>query len=119
MEYFFSGFPKNCDRKAGSSDSPNPGESAPVERLLAACYVSSYGPGRADAMPTTYINFHAPINQLTTQNLMTAISQKMAAGTTDFYILLSTPGGDVASGITVYNFLRGLPHPVTMHNVVM
>jgi hypothetical protein len=56
-------------------------------------------------MSTTYINFHAPINQFTTQNLMTAISQKMALGTTDFYILFSTPGGEVPSGITVYNFI--------------
>jgi ATP-dependent protease ClpP protease subunit len=68
-------------------------------------------------MPITYINFHAGITPHTTQNLMTAISQKLVAGATEFYILLSTPGGDVASGVTVYNFLRALPVPVTMHNV--
>jgi ATP-dependent protease ClpP protease subunit len=68
-------------------------------------------------MPTTYVNFHAGINQNTTQNLMTVVSQKIVAGTTDFYILLSTPGGDVASGITVYNFLRSIPANVTMHNI--
>jgi ATP-dependent protease ClpP protease subunit len=69
------------------------------------------------AMPTTYINFHAPINTHTTQNLMAAMAQKVVAGTTDFYILLSTPGGEVASGLTVYNFLRALPTPITMHNI--
>jgi ATP-dependent Clp protease, protease subunit len=68
-------------------------------------------------MPTTYINFHAAINQHTTQNLMTVISQKLVAGTTDFYILLSTPGGEVSSGMTVYNFLRGIPAQLTMHNI--
>lgn len=68
-------------------------------------------------MLTTYINFHAPVNPHTTQNLMTVIAQKLVAGTTEFYILLSTPGGEVASGLTVYNFLRAIPTPITMHNV--
>jgi ATP-dependent protease ClpP protease subunit len=66
---------------------------------------------REQAMQTTYINFHAGINPNTAQNLMTAISQRLNAGTTHFYILLSTPGGAVQSGMTVYNFLRGIPAP--------
>ena len=68
-------------------------------------------------MPITYINFHALINQNTTQNLMAAIAQKLMAGTDHFYIMLSTPGGEVASGLTLYNFLRAIPAQVTMHNV--
>ena len=68
-------------------------------------------------MPTTYINFHAQINAQTTQNLIAAISQKLIAGTDHFYIMLSTPGGEVASGLTLYNFLRALPAQVTMHNI--
>jgi ATP-dependent Clp protease, protease subunit len=69
------------------------------------------------ALPTTYINFHAGISPQTTQNLMTVVAQKLMAGTTEFYILLSTPGGEVPSGMTVYNFLRSIPAQVTMHNV--
>ena len=68
-------------------------------------------------MPTTYINFHAPINGKTAQNMMAAISQRLTSGTDHFYILFSTPGGEVASGITLYNFLRALPVNVTMHNM--
>jgi ATP-dependent protease ClpP protease subunit len=68
-------------------------------------------------MPTTYINFHAQINAHTTQNLMAAIAQKLMAGTDHFYIMLSTPGGEVASGLTLYNFLRAIPARITMHNV--
>lgn len=68
-------------------------------------------------MPTTFINFHAGINPNTCQNLMTAVAQKLAAGTDHFYILLSTPGGEVQSGITVYNFLRSVPAQITMHNM--
>ena len=56
-------------------------------------------------MPTTYINFHAAINPNTVQNLMSAISQKLNVGTAHFYILLSTPGGTVPSGMTVYMLL--------------
>ncbi len=67
-------------------------------------------------MPTTFVNFHAPINVMTAQNLMTALAQKMVGGTDHFYIMLSTPGGEVQSGITIYNFLRGLPTRLTMHN---
>ncbi len=67
-------------------------------------------------MPTTYINFHAGITPNTVQNLMTVISQKLVAGTDHFYIMLSTPGGQVQSGMTVYNFLRGIPARLTMHN---
>jgi ATP-dependent protease ClpP protease subunit len=68
-------------------------------------------------MPTTYINFHAPIKQFTAQNLMTVVSQKLVAGTDNFYILFSTPGGEVPSGITLYNFFRAIPAQVTMHNI--
>jgi len=48
---------------------------------------------------------------------MAAIAQRLAQGTTDFYFLLSTPGGQVASGMTLYNFLHGIPATVTMHNI--
>lgn len=68
-------------------------------------------------MPDTYINFHAAITLQTAQNLMAAISQRLMTGTDHFYVLFSTPGGAVASGITLYNFLRAVPARVTMHNV--
>ena len=46
-------------------------------------------------MPRTYVNFHAPINLQTAQNLMAAVSQRFAQGTNEFYFLFSTPGGQV------------------------
>jgi ATP-dependent Clp protease, protease subunit len=67
-------------------------------------------------MPTTFVNFHAPISVHTAQNFMTGLAQKITAGTDHFYILLSTPGGEVQSGITMYNFLRSLPARISMHN---
>jgi hypothetical protein len=68
----------------------------------------------SDSMPTTYINFHAGITPNTVQNLTTAIAQKVVAGTTDFYILLSTPGGQVQSEMTSTIFC--IPAQVTVHN---
>ena len=68
-------------------------------------------------MPTSYINFHAPINQQTAQVLMTAITQKMISNVDEFYILFSTSGGDTPSGVALYNFIRGVPATVTMHNM--
>jgi ATP-dependent protease ClpP protease subunit len=64
-----------------------------------------------------FLNFHAAINIVTVQNLMAAIGHKLMAGTSDFYFLFSTPGGNVMSGLTLYNFLRAIPATVTMHNI--
>jgi len=33
------------------------------------------------------------------------------------YLLLSTPGGSVNNGLTVYNLLKGMPFKLTTHNV--
>jgi len=68
-------------------------------------------------MPVTYVNVHAQINNMTVQNLMAAIAAKLTQGTDEFYFLLSTPGGAVMSGLTLYNFLRAIPAKITMHNI--
>ena len=72
--------------------------------------------GAVKQMPSTFVNFHAAITVHTAQNFMTALAQKVMTGTDHFYVLLSTPGGEVQSGITIYNFLRALPVRLTMHN---
>ncbi len=35
----------------------------------------------------------------------------------EIHLLLSTPGGNVAQGITLYNFIRALPVKVTIYNI--
>lgn len=67
-------------------------------------------------MTTAYVNFHAPIVPLTTQHLMAACGQLLSQGTSELYLMLSTPGGQVASGLTLYNFLTALPCSITTHN---
>ncbi len=63
------------------------------------------------------IKFVAPINQQTVNNLMSTILAKLNEGVERFIILISSPGGDVASGLTGYNFLKGIPAEVITHNI--
>lgn len=62
------------------------------------------------------IKFVAPINQQTVSNLMSTILAKLNEGVERFIVLISSPGGNVASGLTGYNFLKGIPAEVITHN---
>lgn len=64
-----------------------------------------------------FISFSAEVNQNTAENLMGIFAQRLNQGTKDFYLLLSSPGGSVMNGITVYNFLKSLPINLTVHNI--
>jgi membrane-bound ClpP family serine protease len=52
-------------------------------------------------MTVAYINFHAPINQSTVQQLMATCGQLLKEGKNELYLMLSTPGGRVDSGVTL------------------
>ena len=64
-----------------------------------------------------FISFHAPVNEQTAQHLLGASFNQINNGATKLVYLISTPGGHVSSGITIYNVLKGLPVPTVMHNV--
>ena len=64
-----------------------------------------------------YVVFHAQVNGDTAQQLIAACTQLVAQGHDELYLLLSTPGGQVMSGLTIYNVLMGLPVKVITHNV--
>jgi len=66
---------------------------------------------------TLFMNFSAEVNQNTSESLMATFSQHYNKGVTDFYLLLSSPGGNVNNGITIYNFLKSLPINLTTHNI--
>lgn len=68
-------------------------------------------------MPTAYLVFHAPVNPITAQHFMATCANLVNQGNNELYLCLSTPGGEVASGITIYNFIRGLPVNIITHNV--
>jgi ATP-dependent protease ClpP protease subunit len=64
-----------------------------------------------------YVSFAAEINPTTTEALIAAISQAVNQGVKKVYLMLSTPGGAVMSGLTLYNALRGFPIELTTHNL--
>jgi ATP-dependent protease ClpP protease subunit len=66
---------------------------------------------------TLYISFSAEINPTTAETLIATVAQAASDGVANVYLMLSTPGGSVMSGLNVYNVLRGLPVNLTTHNV--
>jgi ATP-dependent protease ClpP protease subunit len=64
-----------------------------------------------------YIQFTAPINIGSAQNLVGTIAQYIAQGFTKVVLLISTPGGIVDSGVTLYNTLRSLPIKIVTYNM--
>jgi len=62
------------------------------------------------------IKFFAPVIDVTINTLMNAVDQKMKQGTTQFILLISSPGGSVIHGLSAYNYLKGLPVTITTHN---
>lgn len=62
------------------------------------------------------IKFFAPVNDVTVNDLTSTIDQKMEQGTSNFIILISSPGGTVFHGLTAYNYLKGIPATITTHN---
>jgi ATP-dependent protease ClpP protease subunit len=68
-------------------------------------------------LPPAFVSFSAEIVPQTSEALLNAVTQLVNQGFRDIHLLLSTPGGVVALGITIYNVLRGLPITLTTHNV--
>jgi ATP-dependent protease ClpP protease subunit len=67
--------------------------------------------------PPAFISFSAEIVPQTTEALILALTNFVNQGFQEINLLLSTPGGSVMHGITIYNVLRGLPIKLTTHNI--
>ena len=68
-------------------------------------------------MPTLAIKFFAPVIQPTANALMKVLDDAVNKGIKEIILLISTPGGSVFHGISIYNYLKGLPFDkVTTHN---
>lgn len=66
---------------------------------------------------TYYLNFFAGITRKVSNRVMQICTELHQQHDADhLYFLLSSPGGQVRAGITLYNFLESLPIQVTMHN---
>ena len=63
-----------------------------------------------------YVKFFAPIVPETAGALMQIVDRKLREGAKELGLLLSSPGGDVFQGMSLYNYLKGVPLRVTTHN---
>jgi ATP-dependent protease ClpP protease subunit len=73
---------------------------------------------QAALMPeTVYVTFSAEINVKTTESLLATVAGLVNKQIKTVHLGLSTPGGEVASGLNLYNVLRALPVHLITHNV--
>lgn len=66
---------------------------------------------------TVYVSFSAEINTTTAEKLLAVCCELANKGVKTIYILLTTPGGSVMTGVNIYGVLKALPCKVVMHNV--
>ena len=64
-----------------------------------------------------FINFFGEINLPNVQNLMGILLQISGQSPLSISFLLSSPGGDVSAGITLYNFLKSLTTKLIIYNM--
>ena len=65
---------------------------------------------------TTYIKFFAPVDGNSINSLMNIVDQKLREGVERFVLLISSPGGTVFHGLSVHNYLSGIPAEIETHN---
>ncbi|MBC3831470.1 ATP-dependent Clp protease proteolytic subunit [Undibacterium amnicola] len=66
-----------------------------------------------------FIVYQGPINHVGTMNLQTLVLSAVKDGATELCLLLCSGGGDVTSGIGIFNFLKSLPVQISIHNFGM
>jgi ATP-dependent protease ClpP protease subunit len=67
-------------------------------------------------MKETYIRFMAAVTPQTTDRLMKLIDGKIHNGYEKIHLLISSPGGSVFHGLSLYNFLYGCPMEIDTYN---
>lgn len=67
-------------------------------------------------MKQIYIRFMAPVIPITIDHLMKVIDTKIREKYERLHLMLSSPGGSVFHGLSVYNFLKGSPLEVYTYN---
>ncbi len=67
-------------------------------------------------MKECFIRFMAPVMPQTTDQLFKIIDSKIKDKYEKLNLLISSPGGSVFHGISLYNFLKGAPIEVWTHN---
>jgi ATP-dependent protease ClpP protease subunit len=60
-------------------------------------------------MKESYIRFMAPVDPQTTGQLFKIIDQKIKEKIEKIHLMISSPGGSVFHGLSIYNYLKGAP----------
>lgn len=68
-------------------------------------------------MVPTQIDLFGEIQYPLVNQLLNFVAGRLADGETEFVIGISSPGGNVFSGLSAYNFLRGCGERIRTHNV--
>lgn len=64
----------------------------------------------------TYIRFMAPVVPQTANALLKVIDSRIRGGIQRFHLMISSPGGSVFHGLSIYNWLRGIPVETYTYN---
>jgi len=67
-------------------------------------------------MKEAYIRLFAPIGPDTTDKLFKILDQKINNSVNKIHLLISSPGGSVFHGLSIYNYLKGAPIEVDTYN---
>lgn len=67
-------------------------------------------------MKESFVRLLAPINQGSASALLQTVDNLLRMGTNRIHLLISSPGGDVAQGISVYNYLKHIPVELYTYN---
>jgi ATP-dependent Clp protease protease subunit len=71
---------------------------------------------RADPPKRVYVSFSSEINPTTTEGLLGVCADLANKRVPEVHLLISTTGGHTASGLNIYNVLRGMPFRLITHN---
>lgn len=71
---------------------------------------------KEEMMKEVYVRFMAPVIPATIDHLMKIVDKKLHEKYERLNLLLSSPGGSVFHGLSVYNFLKGAPIEVHTYN---
>ena len=67
-------------------------------------------------MKESYIRFMAPVIPETTDRLFKIIDNKIKEKYRKIHLLISSPGGSVFHGLSLYNFIKGSPIEIDTYN---
>ena len=67
-------------------------------------------------MKEAYIRFMAPVTSQTSDHLIRIVDEKIRNGYNKIHLMISSPGGSVFHGLSLYNFLYGIPLEVDTYN---